>query len=86
MFGGNGRRVTIAGNSAGAGSVMYHALTRGGKEETALFQNVSVFTALMVMYSDLLTSIQGHCIIAVFASTEQVSSTFERHEDDKRTA
>lgn len=42
LFGGNNRSVTIAGNSAGAGSVMYHALTSGGRAGTALFQNVGV--------------------------------------------
>lgn len=40
LFGGDSCSVTIAGNSAGAGSVMYHALTNGGTSGTALFQNV----------------------------------------------
>ncbi|OBT66314.1 hypothetical protein VE03_04330 [Pseudogymnoascus sp. 23342-1-I1] len=42
LFGGNKQSVTIAGNSAGAGSVMYHALTNGGTSGTALFQNAIV--------------------------------------------
>ncbi|OBT88219.1 hypothetical protein VE02_02423 [Pseudogymnoascus sp. 03VT05] len=42
LFGGNSCRVTIAGNSAGAGSVMYHALTSGGTLGTALFRNAIV--------------------------------------------
>ncbi|KFY36023.1 hypothetical protein V494_05383 [Pseudogymnoascus sp. VKM F-4513 (FW-928)] len=42
LFGGDKRSVTIAGNSAGAGSVMYHALTGGGTAGTALFQNAIV--------------------------------------------
>ncbi|KFX87272.1 hypothetical protein V490_08392 [Pseudogymnoascus sp. VKM F-3557] len=42
LFGGNNRSVTISGNSAGAGSVMYHALTKGGTDGTALFQNAIV--------------------------------------------
>ncbi|OBT45571.1 hypothetical protein VE00_03497 [Pseudogymnoascus sp. WSF 3629] len=42
LFGGDNCRVTIAGNSAGAGSVMYHALTNGGTAGTTLFQNAIV--------------------------------------------
>ncbi|OBT76453.1 hypothetical protein VF21_04020 [Pseudogymnoascus sp. 05NY08] len=42
LFGGDSCSVTIAGNSAGAGSVMYHALTNGGASGTALFQNAIV--------------------------------------------
>ena len=38
-FGGNPRRVTIGGESAGAGASMLHALAYGG-EESNLFQNV----------------------------------------------
>lgn len=39
-FGGDPSRVTIGGESAGAGSVMFHALAYGG-EQTDLFSNVS---------------------------------------------
>ncbi|KAF7616774.1 hypothetical protein AFLA_004828 [Aspergillus flavus NRRL3357] len=38
-FGGNPRRVTIGGESAGAGASMLHALAYGG-EESNLFQNI----------------------------------------------
>lgn len=38
-FGGDASRVTIGGESAGAGSVMFHALAYGG-EQTDLFSNV----------------------------------------------
>jgi carboxylesterase type B len=39
-FGGDPTRVTIAGESAGAGAVMYQSLAYGGKQDKTLFQNV----------------------------------------------
>ncbi|OHW94388.1 carboxylesterase family protein [Colletotrichum incanum] len=41
QFGGDRKRVTIAGESAGAGSVMYHALAVDGGLGTAIFTNAS---------------------------------------------
>jgi len=40
-FGGDSERVTIAGESAGAGAVMYQAMAYGGVKKASLFQNVS---------------------------------------------
>lgn len=41
LFGGDPTRVTIAGQSAGAGSVMHHASAFGGKDPENLWSNVS---------------------------------------------
>lgn len=42
LFGGNPARVTIAGESAGGGSVMLHAIAQNGTLGTKYFTNVSV--------------------------------------------
>jgi len=41
-FRGDPERVTIAGLSAGGGSVLLHAIANDGRDGTRLFKNVSV--------------------------------------------
>lgn len=49
LFGGDPSRVTIAGESAGAGSVMTQAMAYGGSEGTQYFQNAIVNSPYLPM-------------------------------------
>jgi len=45
-FGGDADKVTIMGESAGAGSVMLHSIALGGLLGTTIFENVSPSTPM----------------------------------------
>ncbi|KAJ9285711.1 hypothetical protein DTO021C3_6678 [Paecilomyces variotii] len=59
LFGGDPLQVTIAGESAGAGSVMLQAMAYGGSIGTSLFQNIiaaSPYLPMQYRYSDFVPS------------------------------
>ena len=58
-FGGNPKKVTIAGESAGAGSVMLQAMAYGGKQGSPLFENVRLDLTWRMM-SNKLMLLQDH--------------------------
>jgi poly(3-hydroxybutyrate) depolymerase len=50
-FGGDPSRVTIGGVSAGAGSVLLHAIAQNGSIGTKLFKNVGHHASLLANYT-----------------------------------
>ena len=54
LFGGDPRRVTIAGESAGGGSVMLNVMAYGGTQGTTLFNQVGqVNTELLDSFTNI---------------------------------
>ena len=53
-FGGDPRRVTMAGESAGAGAAMLQAMAYGGRQREKLFENVCGRSNLLLFHSFLL--------------------------------
>lgn len=60
-FGGDPNRITIGGESSGAGSALFHALAYGGRE-TNLFSNVCLVLSSFYMLYLTNTHFSGHCI------------------------
>lgn len=73
-FGGDPTRVTIGGESAGAGAVMLQAMAYGGREDH-LFNNVRQFLVFPRNPADL----PDHCREPLLCRTVQV----QRHPADK---
>ena len=49
LFGGDPQKVTISGESAGAGAVMYHAMAKGGSPGDRLFEGVGSALLLLIV-------------------------------------
>lgn len=69
LFGGDPQKVTIAGVSAGGGSVMLQAMAFGGELGTSLFQNVSCLPNWK-MGADLRNT--GHCCVTLSSDATRI--------------
>jgi carboxylesterase type B len=47
LFGGDAKKVTISGESAGAGAVMLLGIAKDGKLGTSLFRNVGLYALFL---------------------------------------
>ncbi|KAL6713453.1 hypothetical protein ACLMJK_008918 [Lecanora helva] len=78
-FGGNPKKVTLAGESAGAGSVMLQAMAYGGKQTPKLFDSLiaaSVYVAKQYKYDDKVPT-QHYRAFAKAAGCAGQGSVFE---------
>lgn len=71
LFGGNPRKVTIAGESAGGGAVMLMSLLRGGRLGDSLFDQVRIRVVQSPKQRDNLKAnvYLGHCFKSLLAKT-----------------
>ncbi|OCL09389.1 carboxylesterase family protein [Glonium stellatum] len=78
-FGGDPSRVTIGGESAGAGAVMYQAMAYGGKQSPSLFNNIiaaSPWVPGVYKYNDSVPT-QRYQAFAAAAGCGSAKSTFK---------
>ena len=68
-FGGDPKRVTVAGESSGAGAVMLQAMAYGGKQNVTLFDNVRHHRTKIV---DIVNKILAHRCQSVPTKAVQV--------------
>lgn len=77
-FGGDPTRVTISGESAGAGSVVLHVLAQGGSLENTLFTNVSLVLETLGIFEDVkaesLPFWEGNRCISISPPSMEVST------------
>lgn len=85
-FGGDPDRVTVGGESSGAGSVMFHTLAYGGEDDQTLFSNViaaSPYSPPIYEYSDAVSTLYYRAFAELAgcgrnsSQRTQHSSTFE---------
>ncbi|KAK0616822.1 inactive carboxylesterase 4 [Immersiella caudata] len=78
-FGGDPERVTIAGESAGAGSVLLHALARNGELGTSLFKNIIAASPWVPTqpYHDEAISVRHYSDFATAVGCPLVEGVFE---------
>lgn len=77
-FGGDSTRVTLGGESSGAGSVFYHATARGGKEP-GFFSNVSELLVFEGTPISLPCLVRLSLLVPTSRRSTGITTRFRRH-------